>query len=101
MLAVLPFDVRDGARCSGFEHRIQRRQDGKRQGLEEDDGENAEPAKIPRLSRRDRLHSYAARVFRVPPEGAPDQCVKLRSGGKRVKVATLPHGAACRGSRNG
>ena len=72
VLAVLPFDMRDGARRSGFERRIHRRQDGERRGLKEDDGQNAEPAKIPRLSRRNELHSYAARVFPGAARGHPD-----------------------------
>lgn len=101
LLAVVPFDVRDAARCSGFEHRIRRRQDGERQSLKEDDGQNAEPARIPRLSRRNQLHSYAARVFRVPPRGTPDEYLKLRSGAWRVKVAALPAGTACHGRLNG
>jgi len=90
VLGGLPLDVHGRVRCFGFKRRIHGRQHGERQPLKEDDGQNAEPAKIPRLSRRDPLHSYAARVFRVPPQGTPDQCIKLRSGRKRVKVATLP-----------
>ncbi|WP_419948951.1 hypothetical protein [Candidatus Palauibacter sp.] len=57
VLAVFPFDMRDVARPSGFKQGIHRRQDGERQGLREDDEQNAESAKIPRLSRRNRLHS--------------------------------------------
>lgn len=57
LFAVLPFHVYDGARRFGFEHRVHRWQNGEHQGLEEDDGLNAEPAKIPRLLRRDTLHS--------------------------------------------
>ncbi len=77
VLAVFPFEVRDGARGSGFKHRIRRRQDGERHGLKEDDDQNAEPVRIPRLLRRGQLHSYAARVFRVPSQGTPDQGIKL------------------------
>ncbi len=87
VLAVFPFEVRDGARCPCFQHRIRRRQGGERQGLEEGDGPNAEPAKAQRLSSRNQLHGYAARVFRVPPKGIPDQCVKLRAVLERVKLA--------------
>ena len=57
VLAVFPFDMGDVARPSGFKQGIHRRKDGERQGLKEDDGQNAEPAKIPQLSRRNRLHS--------------------------------------------
>ncbi len=57
LFAVLPVNVHDDARCFGFEHRIHRWQNGEHQDLKEDDGLNAEPAKIPRLLRRDTLHS--------------------------------------------
>lgn len=90
VLAGLPFNfnVRDGVWCSGLKYRIHRRQHGERRCLKEDDGPNAEPAKIPRLLRKSAVHSDAARVFRAPPQGAPDQGIKLRSGAKRVKLAT-------------
>ena len=81
VLAVLPFDVRDGARRSGFEHRIHGRQDGERHGLKEDDGQNAEPAKIPRLSTRNKLHSYAARVFPGAARGHPNLLHQAAFGG--------------------
>ena len=95
-LAVLPFNVHVGDRRFGFEHRIHRWQNGEHQGLKEDDGLNAEPAKIPRLSRRDTLHSYAARVFRMPPKGTPDQvqasCVRWRneSSWRPLRTGQLP-----------
>lgn len=89
VLAVFRFEVRDGARYPCFQHRIRRRQGGERQGLKQGDGLNAEPAKVQRLSSRNQLHGYDARVFRVPPKGIPDQCVKLRSALERVKLATF------------
>ena len=80
VLAVFPFEVRDGARCAGFKRRIRRRQDGERHGLKEDDGQQTALAKVPRMSRRNRLHSYAARVFGMPSRGTPDEGIKLSRG---------------------
>lgn len=73
LFAVLPFNVRARGRRFGFEHRIHRWQNGEHQGLEKDDGLNAEPAKIPRLLRRDTLHSS-----------------KLRAAGGTVKEPSCP-----------
>ena len=64
VLAVFPFDVRHvraGVPGSGFKHRIRRRQDGENRRRQEDERQNAEPARIPQL-RRNRLQGYAASV---------------------------------------
>lgn len=101
LFAVLPLNVHDGARRFGFKHRIHRWQNGEHQGLKEDDGLNAEPAKIPRLLRRNPLHSYAVRVFRVPPKGTPDQVLEAAFGGGTSQVGGPSAPGGCRGSRNG
>ena len=97
VLAVFPFEVRDGARCAGFKRRIRRRQDGERHGLKEDDGQQTALAKIPRLSRRNRLHSYAVRVFGMPSRGTPDEGIKLSRVAWRVKLATRSGAGPARG----
>ena len=97
VLAVFPFEVRDGARCAGFKRRIRRRQDGERHGLKEDDGQHTALAKVPRMSRRNRLHSYAARVFGMPSRGTPDEGIKLSQVAWRVKLATRSGPGPARG----
>ena len=84
LFAVLSFNVHDGARRLGFEHRIHRWQNGEHRGLKKDDGLDAEPAKIPRLLRRNTLHSR-----------------KLRAAGGPVKEPSCPIAVSPRGGLPG
>ena len=89
VLAVLPFNVHNGAEPSDFEHRIRRRETGEQSELKQREGENAEAAKVPR-SRRNRLHSYAGWVHPDAAGGHSDLMQQAAFGGARCQGDNAP-----------
>lgn len=51
VLASLPLDMHDSAQPAGFQHRIRRGQGGENGELKQREGQDAEPAGIPRMRR--------------------------------------------------